>query len=217
MTDMIEAKNKKNQKIIKLALKNLEAKQNDLILLESISNNESALLSIIREGHLDLIKQIFNTEEELDNYKHIAFGFACEAGKQDIAEYLLSMGANANVWNDSALVEAARYDHLGIVKLLLLNGVDVNSKFGEPFIAACKYASLDMVKYLISQNANIHADNDMAIVRAAQHGKLETVKFLVEAGLDMNAHKGEAMWHAEKGKHTAIVEYFADQRRLKKD
>lgn len=97
------------------------------------------------------------------------------------ADYFLNVGGGS-----SALHEAARFDHLEILRFnveIKDESVSVkNSNDNTPLHFAARYGRVDNVKYLISKNADFNASNKVnmsPLHLAALGGHLETAKHLV--------------------------------------
>ncbi len=92
----------------------------------------------------------------------------------------------------TALMVAARYGELEIVRFLINNGADVNYEDNDGW-TALKFAAgegkLEIVKFLINNGADVNAkDNNgwTALMSAANNGYLKIVKYLVDNGADVN-------------------------------
>jgi uncharacterized protein len=107
--------------------------------------------------------------------------WACTYGHTETVGLLIAAKADVNAkWGWTALIEAARNNHLEVMRLLLEAGARIN----EP--------------------AN---DGRTALMYASGAGKVEAVRFLLEQGADMNVKKddGTALSVAKLLKHTEIV------------
>ena len=70
---------------------------------------------------------------------------AAKAGQLDLVKLLLDRGANAHVYDNSALCWASKRGHTKVVKLLLDHGADVHARDDE----ALRWASnTEVVKLL---------------------------------------------------------------------
>ena len=117
--------------------------------------------------------------EKTDLYKAIKEGNITEV------EQILASGTPDNL--SAFLREAAKFNHLEIVKLLFAKGADINQpgSYGSnaALISATWNDNLEMVKFLVDNNANINNQDvggSTALMIASWNGNLEMVKFLVD-------------------------------------
>jgi ankyrin repeat protein len=133
----------------------------------------------------------------------------------DIAEYLLSLGAEVNapapvkpfshstlakqLFPRTALQAAVENDHVQMIELLLDAGSDVNGSPGPDYgatalqIAAGK-GRVDMARRLLALGADVNASRGeqhgvTALEAAAEWGRLDMVQFLLEQGAGVSGCK----------------------------
>jgi ankyrin repeat protein len=90
------------------------------------------------------------------------------------------------------LVEAARYCHVGVVRLLIEWGADINGSFGgiTALMEAARHCRTEVVTLLLERGADVHrgaSDRSTALHWAALSGGPRTVRALLEAGADPTA------------------------------
>jgi ankyrin repeat protein len=160
-----------------------------LNLIEAIENgNLKAAQSALKNG------ADANTRERRIPYRKALMMVAAE-GKEDLAILLLEYGADVNAIDadgHTALMEAANFEHLNVVKFLVEHGANVNAAAtlgGYTGYTALIYASerghVNVVKYLIKHGANINAkkkNGDTALSLAENNGHTEVARILREAG-----------------------------------
>ncbi|MBT6207623.1 MAG: hypothetical protein HOI53_06315, partial [Francisellaceae bacterium] len=122
---------------------------------------------------------------------------ACQNGKKDIAKYLLSIGADYNIfteggWNIAHV--ACENDNLEILRLIIESVPDdtsrsqfVNKKLDDgetPLFLACKHDKKDITEYLLSIGAdyNICKKGGWNIAHViCEQGNLEILKIIIES------------------------------------
>ena len=112
--------------------------------------------------------------------------FACYSGRLDIVKSLVELGIDIHIENESALRYACNNGHLNVVKYLVEQGADIHVENERVLCSTCIIGSLDVVKYLVEQGADIHADDDFPFIHACSNGRLDIVKYLVEKGIDIH-------------------------------
>ena len=130
--------------------------------------NNTALQLAAEENHLDVVKNLAPKVNNKADFVE-AMTRASQRGHIRIIQYILSLNINIDIRNrlgNTALMEAARFGNIGLVRFLLSRGADINAINKGTFSGISKYTplmyavvngKLDMVKFLISKGANIHA------------------------------------------------------------
>ena len=132
---------------------------------------------------------------------------AASEGNKDLAEKLISEGADVNVrggfdWTPLHFVTDGGYRDL--VDLFISKGADVNARTAHgwtPLHKAASHGYSDVTKLLISKGAdvNVWSDNGMGPIHAAAYaGHVETVELLISEGADVNAVKVNG-WNSQNG------------------
>ena len=127
-------------------------------------------------------------------------------GKLEIAEYLISKGADVNIRSVSASTPmhgAALRGHAEVVRLLIAKGADVNIANASgfvPVINASIGGNVGIVRMLIDAGANVRAKTVgglSALMHAASNGHIEVARMLLAAGatLDDVDQSGSTMIH----------------------
>jgi hypothetical protein len=154
---------------------------------------------------------------------------ACDSGKLNDIEQLLSAGAEINGVVDgdgTALIVAAREGNTEAVLLLLKHGADVNqgaSGDGNPLIMASREGHEEIVSLLLDNGALVNQvveGDENALIQASASGELGVVKLLASRGADLNARvwagnlDGEyrtALSMARRRGHMDVVEFLLSQ------
>jgi ankyrin repeat protein len=124
---------------------------------------------------------------------HTALQIACRDGSKNIAELLITEGADVNAppttkFGATALQFAALGGYLGIAYLLLQNGADVNAAAGQvdgrtALEAAAEYGRIDMIQFLVDAGADLSGAGDAqferAVARAYNNGHHATRRLLI--------------------------------------
>ena len=109
---------------------------------------------------------------------------------------LLSQGGDLNAkdeYNATALMEACRFRHVDVVRLLLAKGADIN--FADAGMTALMFASqepdTDVVRVLLDNGADVDAKRDddgwTALMLASEHGYVDVVRALLSGKANVNA------------------------------
>ncbi|AZL89627.1 ankyrin repeat protein [Megavirus baoshan] len=99
-------------------------------------------------SELNIIEFIHDTGVKSDRYQDIidyCLINVCQRNNIELAEYILSLGANINVNNGIILVDAAKNGHENMVKYLLQNGAQL---YDNEIINYCFDNNLVIAKYL---------------------------------------------------------------------
>ncbi|GAB5367358.1 hypothetical protein AAMO2058_001223500 [Amorphochlora amoebiformis] len=146
-------------------------------------------------------------------------------GRVQIVRYLIEFGrANVNrrdKYGNTALILAARRNHLDTVRVLASCGANVNipTTNGDTALTFAAWKNnVDVVRYLVEYGkAAINAQTkrgDTALSAAAYHNHLKTVRYLTEvrAAVDCKCgDKGEtALTYAAARSHIQIVRYLVE-------
>ncbi len=186
-------------------------------------------------GKLDLVRVLIEHNpdllEEMDIDGHTPLYLAVGRGRADITDYLISKGANVNVFPTSKdhegkgpLYWATEKGNCQIVNSLLKAGAIIKSseKIAHPIHIAAKNGNLDIVKTLIDYYPDLIENKDhfgqTPLLWAASQGHIEMVDYLIERKADLNmasfnpGHKYHGKtpiyWATEAG-HSKVVNSLA--------
>ncbi|GMF32686.1 unnamed protein product [Phytophthora fragariaefolia] len=135
-------------------------------------------------------------------------------GWEDMTRFLLERGANEESKN-MALIPAAHFGHLPVVRMLLETGGNqnyANKKGTTPLMRAAQEGRDEVVKFLIKKGADTCAANNegmTALMLAAQRGHASIATTLMKSGSNVNKQTRQgstALLLAAKRGHTAAVE-----------
>ncbi len=119
---------------------------------------------------------------------------AVEAGDPQAVEAALNAGANINYADSNgwtALMMAALYGHIDIVRLLIDAGAHVNcanNYDNSALMWAALYGHTEIVRLLLEQGADVNRANnygDTALIWAARHGHEDIARMLMGHGARM--------------------------------
>uniref|UniRef100_M4BQJ2 Uncharacterized protein n=1 Tax=Hyaloperonospora arabidopsidis (strain Emoy2) TaxID=559515 RepID=M4BQJ2_HYAAE len=139
---------------------------------------------------------------------------AAQKGWEDMTMFLLERGVNEESKN-MALIPAAHFGHLSVVKMLLETGGDqnyANKKGTTPLMRAAQEGRESVVEFLIKEGADSCAANNegmTALMLAAQRGHANIATMLMKSGSNVNKQTRQgstALLLAAKRGHTAAVE-----------
>ncbi|XP_034255733.1 ankyrin repeat and SOCS box protein 3-like [Thrips palmi] len=143
-------------------------------------------------GSLDVVKLLVSSGCDINVHEEIneqtPLHRAAEGKRQEVLQYLLSIGAKVNLGDSSActpLFEAVQQDSLECAKILLQAGAKPNRRTCDgvtPLMMACQKGNCEMVKLLLSFGAkpNLYAkDYSMALTLAVHGGWVDIVRILM--------------------------------------
>jgi cytohesin len=144
------------------------------------------------DGDVGVVKSLVEKGDEVDKRENIflrtALHRAVAAGNREVAELVLSYGANPNARDNggfSALHYAAINDNRKMVELLIAKEADVNAKDASgntPLYSAVRSGHKDIAEMLLEKGAEI------SIHVAAFLGHIEDIKNFVETGTSIDAN-----------------------------
>ena len=154
---------------------------------------------------------------------------ACENGNIEMAELLLSKGANVNMQTNngsSSLMVASRYGHSDVVQTLLDKDAEVNMQNNNgsaSLMFASQNGHNDVVKTLLDKGAQVNMqDNDgwSSLMIASQKGHSDTVKVLLDNHANVsiqNKNGSTALRKAIKEGHVDTVKLLATAKQSSSD
>ncbi|RDD34852.1 ankyrin repeat protein [Wolbachia endosymbiont of Cylisticus convexus] len=147
---------------------------------------------------------------------------AAKKGKADIAEFLVSKGAEVNaadIRNWTPLHYAANENKLEVAQLLVSKGADVNAKNKRgwtPLHVAAEKGNLNVTELLVGSNGTqidaVSNTKSTPLHLAAEAGKLEVVELLVGKEANVNAvnkNRKTPLDLACKKNQTAVVNFLS--------
>jgi len=157
----------------------------------------AALKVAVMTGNKDIVELLIKSGADVnpknDFNRYTALHIASIKGYTDIAKLLIESGVNNNIdelnqFGDTALMLAAEYNHIEIVKLLIQLGANINksNNFGfTALMSAARGGHIDIVKLLINKGANIYAADDYdqtALELAKIYGHQDIAELLIRNG-----------------------------------
>lgn len=182
---------------------NLICWEDIILLLDRYTNHLKSFESIIDfTKKKDLVTKTGQTNINLCNDPIITI--AAQIGDFHLVNMLIKLGANVNqirmskyALGNTALIEASRYGHSKIVKLLLSKKAEVNIK-NYMGLSALMYAVInrhyDCVELLLKHGADANAkdnNNDTPLLLAAAKGYFEIVELLLKYHADINHYDND--------------------------
>lgn len=166
-----------------------------------------------KKEYLDSLKKFLNSNIIVPDNLNLLHK-AAQEGLYDVAEYLISKGANVNStdeYGDTPLHIASYFGNLSIVRMLARNGASIHSRNKSgwtPLHNAAQEGHYEVVEYLISEDADINAETKISIFKsesknatsyesksgnltplhlAVKEGRLDVADLLIKWGADVNA------------------------------
>ncbi|KAE9011917.1 hypothetical protein PF010_g9814 [Phytophthora fragariae] len=176
------------------------------LLMIGVRSNDRVFCSMLLDAGADVN---FKTEK-----RTYALLLAAQKGWEDMTRFLLERSANEESKN-MALIPAAHFGHLPVVKMLLETGGNqnyANKKGTTPLMRAAQEGRDEVVKFLIKKGADTCAANNegmTALMLAAQRGHANIATTLMKSGSNVNKQTRQgstALLLAAKRGHTAAVE-----------
>lgn len=132
--------------------------------------------------------------------------YACYAGNQELAQFLLESKANPNSGNPRPLVLAVCNGNLAMVELLLSHKADINDNFLRTTAlgAAARLGNVEMTAFLLARGANPNGRSDYftPLYYAAAEGHIDVVRQLIKAGAKLEEN---VVVIAAKNRHREVV------------
>ena len=180
----------------------IQAKKTPLHLLAEwgdLENIRKLLKRIPDEEKKDFLHKTLVMEPEGQRPRPLdVLQIAALCGHTQLVEYLvvdMKMDVNqTNVKNDTAVLWAARANHIDTVRRLIQLGANLmhqNDKGSTPLYWACRYGLADMAKVLMSEGkADVHQRRKLGlvspIVLTAAMGYRDITEMLLDHGADVN-------------------------------
>ncbi|XP_052262259.1 ankyrin repeat domain-containing protein 17-like isoform X2 [Dreissena polymorpha] len=178
------------------------------------------LMEAAREGHEEMVALLLAHDADInaqtEETQETALTLACCGGFLDVADFLISAGADIELGCSTPLMEAAQEGHLELVKYLLKYKANVNATTGTNDTAltyACENGHTDVADVLLQHGAVLEHESEggrTPLMKAARAGHLCTVQFLISRGADVNrqttTNDHTVLSLACAGGHYAVVE-----------
>lgn len=176
----------------------------------AISNKDFELVKLLVDKGVDV-----NKEGSAGYRQRSPLQRALEKGQTDIAEYLISKGADVN-WKDcmgeSLASDFFRHGDTQMAQFLVDHGADVDSRdaFGDTLLISAIHAdNTQFVRYLVEKGANVNATNhfsDYALDIAERKKNQQIVELLVSKG----AHREPREENTSRMRQTSSIYEAAD-------
>jgi uncharacterized protein len=188
------ARNEQGQSAILIAVYHGRLEMRDLLVARRVSLD---IIDAVAAGQIERVKQLVEKDRALANSFSSdgfpVFALAATFGYRDVAEYLLSRGADVNSVSKNAtgytaLTGAVAMGRTEMVAWLLSCGANANHRYGPGY-------------------SPLH--------EAAANGRLEMIRLLVEAGADPAAVTADGktpLTFAEEREHSDVAEFLREQR-----
>ncbi|MBP0030443.1 ankyrin repeat domain-containing protein [Roseofilum sp. Guam] len=148
------------------------------VLFEAIEAGDSRTVQSLIKSGVDLSQKALNGCSPMQ--------VAVALGHLEVAQTLLSAGAEIDCLNEHIFGRAVHYQRLDIICFLIEMGIDVNLRFIEDeertaLIEATAVGNIDIVKKLVESGADVNAisrQNEYALMNAASKGCQEICNYL---------------------------------------
>jgi len=147
------------------------------------------------DGNIEAVKQHLAAGADVNANTDTGWTPLCFAANKEIAELLITNGANVNAkegYSFAPLHAAAYAGQKEIVELLIAEGADVNAKLGDGWTPLHFAANKEVAELLIVNGADVNAKDETGgtpLLAAARYGRKEVAKLLITAGADVNAKR----------------------------
>ena len=189
-----------------------------MIVKNVIIPKENDLLHLASEqGNLDFVKYLLNKGFDINSFSsdlRTPLSYAVIANKINVVNYLISQGADVNLYNiRSPLHKAIENDNIRMVQCLLDNRANIEAidcDRNTPLMVAIKEKKREIVNLLIERNANVNAvnKNKNVLITAIQYFDFLIVERLIEAGADVNANN--SLFYAVKKVNSSLTKLLLD-------
>ncbi|BCS82810.1 ankyrin repeat protein [Cotonvirus japonicus] len=148
---------------------------------------DRCLLLAIKNGHLDIVKYLFNNENNKSGEK-LYIWVACISGHLHIFKYFIEMGFDVSFDNNIYLMSAIFFEKNEIVKYIESYGIKICDQ-----ITKCIYLVINgqhndffklsmKVKFLVTVGVNRHTLYQI-LLSMCEMGCYNTVKYLMKSGI----------------------------------
>jgi ankyrin repeat protein len=146
-------------------------------------NRREAILFACGNGHLDIVKYLFNISIQLHVYHNVMFRTACENGHLHVAKWLRKNVAIYIKDNEFLFHTCCKNGHLHIAKWLLYlnNDIDILSQNRSVFVETCSNGHLEVVEWLYTLDIGFQHKMilEMSFISAIKKNQLLVVKWLM--------------------------------------
>ena len=193
-----------------------------LLILNTCLVNAQEVFEAARTGNLNKIKELYGKDPLIIGLKtntgETLLHIAAVTGKKEIADFLISKGAEVNVKdasNNTPLTNAIRSKSFETVKIIVVNGANVNDRGLWNFLpiqVAAEFTSNDIVNYLIDKGADIPVEQGevsyQLLYAACSKGLTRLFEIMLEKGfaLQANQYTWNLLHMAAAGGSEKIVE-----------
>lgn len=126
---------------------------------------------------------------------------------------LINGGCNVKFRNNLAVILAARYGMVNVVRYLIKKGCNVKAQNNLALMNAIKYTKnyrseqekFVLVRILIKAGCNVKARNNLALMLACKYEMYDLVKFLICQGCNVHARKNMALKYASKNRNVMAL------------
>lgn len=98
-----------------------------------VPNYEEDLNEFIINDDLDSIKELFTYDNIMNNFKNDILPPAVFYNKNKIVEYLISIGADVQYFENISLDYAITHENIDLIKILINAGANVNEIYPKNF------------------------------------------------------------------------------------
>ncbi len=196
-----------------------------LLLMVAITVHAQEIFDAVRKGDLEKVKELVENNLQLikvkGNNDFTPLLFAANNNKGDIAEFLISKGADidevflADYYGNTPITFAIKNGSLKMVKILHEKGANIQyrTNLGENYLHfAAAQNKVDIAEYLIHCGIDINSTKNGGLTPlhiAAITGSSDVVKLLVQKGanLDLKSKDGGTPLHfADAARNDEIAE-----------
>ncbi|CAD5123429.1 DgyrCDS11779 [Dimorphilus gyrociliatus] len=174
-----------------------------MVLIERGANLEEVndegytpLMEAAREGHEEMVALLLSygakINAQTEETQETALTLSCCGGFLNVANFLITAGADLELGCSTPLMEASQEGHLQLVEFLLNASANVHheTSTGDTALTyACENGHTAVAQLLVSRNAKLEHESEggrTPLMKAARSGHLSTVEFLVKEGADVN-------------------------------
>jgi ankyrin repeat protein len=179
------------------------------------------LVIAAREGNLQHVKDLLSQGVPIDDrgsQDYTALYIACARKHKDIADFLLSNGANAESPTDTLgftpLMMAAQNGWDDIARRMIAAGANVNAKTLDgktPLVMAAQFGTEAVAEVLIASGANVNYTSEAGytpLAAAARGGNIGILRLLIQHGADLDSGGYNALYYAVIDGRTDIVQFL---------
>jgi hypothetical protein len=162
-------------------------------------------------GHIDLAKSLSDNPQSLSQLWTESLKSASELGDVDVANQLLSFGADPRHNNSDALRRAAKGAHADVVRVLLANGADPRVIPSETLVALEARRQGAFVREMLEPMLTAGFDPTSLLLESAPKGSGELLLRALESGINIKRWENQLLQASLKAGASEVANHLLER------